>query len=257
MPADLCYLSLAHLTVGPAKEELHPPLWLALALAATGGVLPFLAGLWTGWRGKPWPHQGPCVLGGAAGVLVFLLIDFANLTASLGMGLGDVAFRLGLLGAVVAGAGLPAWLEARGLDRVVIWSAGIGLHALGEGLILGYNLHQGLGVVLRLGPLLSFALHKAAEGWTAGLLPAPTGRRRLATWCCGLVGAPALVGALAGYAGAPGTVANLAYAAGLGSVLWVLPHFLARPAGTARLKATAGLLLGLMAMYGVAALHEL
>ena len=94
------------------------------------------------------------------------------------------------------------------------------LHSLGEGVIMGYNLHQGLGVALHLFPLISFTLHKVGEGWVAGILPGSSDWMLMGA----LVSLPAFGGAAVGWLGGMSLISSFAYAAGAGVLAGTLPR---------------------------------
>lgn len=238
------WVTLAHGLGGHAGEPLAPAAAVALAL---GAALPPLAlGLWLARRlGSR--AADPLWRGAAGGALLFLFFDLLLLSANLGMGLSNPPVQLGLLALWCLGllapaawaGGAPAWG----------WAAGVGLHTLGEGLVMGYNLTLGLESALRFWPLLSFGLHKVAEGFTVGLLMRPRDRVWLLAAVAGL---PAAAGALLGTFGAPGLLGNFIYAAGAGALAWVLTRFLA-PGGR---RHAAGMAAGLVVLYLAGWLHE-
>jgi zinc transporter ZupT len=130
--------------------------------------------------------------------------------------------------------------------------------SLGEGVIMGYNLTQGLGVALQPLPILSFALHKVVEGTTAGLLARDSSWPALGLWLTAIAGLPGLVGLLVGFAGLPGSVSTIAYALGAGTLLFVLPKFLTSRSDRDWIwSQSLGVGLGFLFMYLAALLHEL
>ncbi len=235
---------LAHGLGGHAGEPLSAVAALGLAVAAA--LPPLALGLWLA-RSMAARAVDPLVRGMAGGALLFLFLDLALLSANLGMGLGNVPLQL----ALVAMFGLGLLGPARWAEQAPAWgwAVGVGLHTLGEGLVMGYNLSHGLESALRVLPLLSFVLHKVAEGWTMGLLMRPQDRLLPLALAAGL---PIAIGALLGTWKAPGLVGNFIYAAGTGALAWALTHFLA-PGG--RRHAT-GMVLGLVVLYLVGWLHE-
>lgn len=240
-------VSLAH-GVEAAADGQHIPLWTGLLLSLGASLGPFLLG-WYGGR-RPL-RQDEFLAGVAAGLLLYLFIDFFGLTGNLGMSLGNLALQGALLTIFVGAILLCARLEVVGsFAAASLWAAGIGLHALGEGIIMGYNLHQGWGMVLAPLPLLSFFGHKVAEGFTLGLLPG--GR----PWVLLALGAlPAVLGTGLGFLGLPGLVSNFAYAGGAGAVAWVVLLFL-RSTGNDHWRRALGLATGFAIMYLVGVLHE-
>jgi hypothetical protein len=115
-------LPLAHSVAPHAGETLAA--WQALLIAGAAGLLPFLAGLFVGDGSRRTEAAG----GLAAGFVLFLLLDFAALTGSLGMGVPNLPLRAGLLIAFLAGLLLPARTR---IPIAWVWVAGVALHSLG------------------------------------------------------------------------------------------------------------------------------
>lgn len=189
---------------------------------------------------KPTGREEVLLQGLAVGVLLFLFLDLMNLSANLGIGLTRFDLRLGLLLAFVLPLLGFARLEGREQPRdpladryrvALFWAAGIGFHSLGEGAIMGHDLALGFEESLSLFPLLSFALHKVAEGFTVGVLlggAAAAGRQfgqGLPVMLSAAMALPAAVGALLGYWQFAAAVTPYVYALGAGALIYVLPKF--------------------------------
>jgi ZIP family zinc transporter len=258
--------ALAH-DLGPSHAGGEVSLVLALMVGLGAAIFPLGLGTWLGTRWAGLAERGRAFLhGAAAGALVFLLMDFFNLTASLGMGMTQWGFRALLVASVLAGLLALTFLEGHAEPRAVqipdrtalLWAAGIGFHSLGEGIIMGHNMHQGFGVVFQALPVLSFGLHKMVEGGTAGLLLSRTGRLAELMGIVAVAGLPSLAGILIGFFGLPGSVGNVAYALGAGAVMFVLPKFLQGQGERDWVKTRAlGVGLGFTFMYLTGLLHEL
>lgn len=233
-------ITLAHGLLAETGEEAS--LTTVILLSAAAGLFPFVVGFWASekTRLREWAE------GFAAGILIYLMIDFFGLTGSLGMGLTNLLVRGGLLIGFTIGLVLPAWHR---LTPSWAWAVGVAMHSLGEGIIMGYNLHMGLGVALRFFPLLSFVLHKVAEGWVAGMLPGRGGAWKMSIF----VAIPAVLGAVGGSFGVPGLVSSLSYSVGVGVLIGTLPRLMT-DFKWSRAKAAA---VGMVIMYVVGGLHEL
>jgi zinc transporter ZupT len=103
-------------------------------------------------------------------------------------------------------------------------AAGIGVHALGEGMIVGNNLAGGVAIedLSTLAQGFSFALHKFLEGFTIAVFLTPKSRAKVAGICTILAGAPIILGILLGFFTYPAILANVLFAAGAGAVMFIM-----------------------------------
>jgi len=205
--------------------------WLQFLLALTVGLLVFL-GIDAFLEGVELGEGGPASLGG--GALVYLGAVLAYLTL----------------------AGVDALLERRGGggERVALLVAiGIGLHNLGEGLIIGSAYAVGslaLGAALVIG----FALHNTTEG-LAIVAPVAAGRPRFRRLLLlGLVaGAPVIAGAWIGASAFDASLAAFMFGLGVGAIARVVVQIApqVRDASGRFLHplAASGLVVGLALMY--------
>jgi ZIP family zinc transporter len=226
------------------------------------GIIPVAIGmLWLPWmRGldRRWIRF---LLALTVGLLVFLGIDAAleglELGASGAESLGGGALMwLGAALAYLVLAGVDSWLERRGGggERVALLVAiGIGLHNLGEGLVIGSAYAVGslaLGAALVVG----FAIHNTTEG-LAIVAPVAERRprvRRLAL--LGLIaGAPAILGAWIGASAFDASLAAFMFGLGVGAiarvVVQIAPQVRDRAGRLLHPLAAGGLIAGLALMY--------
>jgi zinc transporter ZupT len=142
---------------------------------------------------------------------------------------------------------------AGGMHLAVLIAIGIGLHNLGEGLLIGSAYAAG---ALALGAFLvvGFAIHNTTEGLA---IVAPLSRTRASLGRLaglGLIaGAPAVLGAWIGASLFNPSLVSLLFGAGIGAIVQVVVQIWPslRPAAGSRLDGTAfaGLLGGAVAMY--------
>jgi zinc transporter ZupT len=226
------------------------------------GIIPVAIGmLWLPWMRQLDRRWLQFLLALTIGLLVFLGIDAALEGLELG---GSGAESLGggalmWLGAALAYlvlAGVDSLLERRGGggERVALLVAiGIGLHNLGEGLVIGSAYAVGslaLGAALVVG----FAIHNTTEG-LAIVAPVAQGRpglRRLAL--LGLIaGAPAIAGAWIGASAFDPNLAAFMFGLGVGAIARVIvqiaPQVRDRAGRLLHPLAAAGLVAGLAVMY--------
>ncbi|KAA0273308.1 MAG: ZIP family metal transporter [Acidobacteria bacterium] len=233
------------------------------------GVIPVAIGmLWLPLVRRAGPGLVRGLLAFTVGLLAFLgadaLLEGLEIAAAGPQAFGGAA--LVLLGA--AGSYLlMAWIEAAMRDRrrrartagaggmhlALLIAVGIGLHNLGEGLLIGSAYAAG---ALALGAFLvvGFAIHNTTEGLA---IVAPLSRTRASPGRLaglGLVaGAPAVLGAWIGASLFDPSLVSLLFGAGIGAIVQVVVQIwpALRPAAGSRLDGTAfaGLLGGVAAMY--------
>ena len=228
--------TIAHeIPVAVATPAAGPSFYGLLALLGVYvGVLPIALGmLWLPWIRRVPARVLRVVMALTVGLLAFLAVD-ATLEGLELAGEGPQAFGgalLVLLGGAIAFlalTGVSAWLQDRrggartGARLAVLVALGIGLHNLGEGLLIGTAYATG---ALALGAFLvvGFALHNATEGLA---IVAPIAReapspRRLAALGL-LAGGPAVLGAWLGAAAPSPAVSALLFGAGAGAIVQVI-----------------------------------
>ncbi|HWT25454.1 MAG TPA: ZIP family metal transporter [Solirubrobacteraceae bacterium] len=198
------------------------------------GVIPIALGmLWLPWMRRVPPRVLRVVMGLTIGLLAVLAID-ATLEGLALAGEGSQAFggaALVLVGGAAAYlvlSGLGTWLDDRGARTrdgarlALLVAIGIGLHNLGEGLLIGTAYATG---ALALGAFLvvGFALHNTTEGLAivAPIAHARPRARHLAALGL-LAGAPAALGAWIGAAAPNAGVAALLFGVGAGAIVQVI-----------------------------------
>jgi len=227
--------TIAHeIPVAVATPAAGPSFYGLLALLGVYvGVIPIALGmLWLPWIRRVPPRVLRVVMAVTIGLLAFLAVD-ATLEGLELAGEGPQAFggvALVLLGAAAAFlvlTGIGAWLDDRGRTAAgarlaLLVAVGIGLHNLGEGLLIGTAYATG---ALALGAFLvvGFALHNATEGLA---IVAPIAReapslRRLAALGL-LAGGPAVLGAWLGAAAPTPAVSAVLFGAGAGAIAQVI-----------------------------------
>ena len=226
------------------------------------GIIPVAIGmLWLPWMRQLDRRWIQFLLALTVGLLVFLGIDAAleglELGASGAEALGGGALMwLGAALAYLVLAGVDGWLERRGGsgERVALLVAiGIGLHNLGEGLVIGSAYAVGslaLGAALVVG----FAIHNTTEG-LAIVAPVAKDRPRVARLALlGLIaGAPAIAGAWIGASAFDPNLAAFMFGLGVGAiarvVVQIAPQVRDRAGRLLHPLAATGLAAGLALMY--------
>ena len=240
-------------------------LWTFALLGIYVGVIPvFLGLLWLPFLrgiGRRWLDF---FLSLTVGLLVFLGTDAlveAMETSALVPGAfqGGALVLLGVLGAPLLLAALGRWRSREASSRTPLYVAsliaiGIGLHNLGEGLVIGTAYSTGeiaLGTFLVIG----FLLHNTTEGLgIVAPLASSTPRLRDLALLGAVAGVPTIAGAwIGGFTYSP-ILTTLFFAIGAGAIIQVIWElwklFARRPDGglTHPLNA-AGLLAGMLIMY--------
>ena len=226
------------------------------------GIIPIAVGmLWLPWMRQLDRRWLRFLLALTIGLLVFLGIDAAieglDLGASGAESLGGGALMwLGAALAYLALVAVDGLLDRRGsgLERVALLVAiGIGLHNLGEGLVIGSAYAIGslaLGAALVVG----FAIHNTTEG-IAIVAPVADQQQRVRRLAVlGLIaGAPAILGAWIGASAFDPNLAAFMFGVGVGAIARVIVQISPQVRdSTGRLLhplAAAGLAAGLGLMY--------
>jgi zinc transporter ZupT len=206
----------------------------ALVVGAAIGIIPLIIGFvpsfLVGGRWRGWPSfSAGTGLGFLSLFFTDLIDDSGGLGESLGFAFTPTQITLAALFFIGFAILIAAGREKSDLGSgpvliAYLVAVGIGLHAMGEGMIIGNNL-AGEAVVEDLSTLvqgLGFALHKFLEGFTIALFIIPKGRLRSAAICTILAGVPLILGIPLGFFTYPTILANFLFAAGAGAVLFMI-----------------------------------
>jgi hypothetical protein len=221
------------------------------------GVIPVAMGmLWLPWIRRMPPEWMRTIMALTVGLLAFLGID-ALLEGLDVAGQGAQAFGgaiLVLVGAAVAYLVLSAVQVSLGQKRVALLIAiGIGLHNLGEGVLIGSAYASG---ALALGAFLvvGFAIHNTTEGLAivAPLAGERAGVKKLAALGV-IAGAPAVLGAWIGAAAFNPSAGAFLFGLGVGAIAQVVvqlaPALRDAEGRTLNPRTVAGLLAGMTLMF--------
>lgn len=233
------------------------------------GILPVLMGmLLLPLLRRAGPAAVRVMLAVTVGLLAFLAVDGAAEGFELGDSTGGAfgGWTLVVLGAASAGlllTGIDRWLRAKrqsgsgrsgGWRLALLTALGIGLHNLGEGLLIGAAYAAGelaLGAALVVG----FALHNTTEG-VAIVAPLTKDQPALPRLVgLGLLaGAPVILGAVIGGAVSNAELSALLFGVGVGAIVHVivqiLPTVRERAGAALDPLAIGGIAGGVLLMYG-------
>jgi zinc transporter ZupT len=107
---------------------------------------------------------------------------------------------------------------------------GVGLHAFGEGMIMGNSLASQVPIeeMSSIFQGFSFSIHKFLEGFTVAVFFGPKPRLRTAGICTVLASLPYLAGIPLGLVTFPAILANYFFALGAGAVIFMIVQIAAR-----------------------------
>lgn len=244
--------------------QLTDPLFVVL-LTLGAALVPVYIGVGLVQAVDHWPRRQGWLLGSAGGILFASFFDLLKETAGLSTGTlrsandvaNIVAFSVALivLLAFQQYGARQGWI-ANGALLLYLWAIiGVGLHSLGEGVVIGYSFVTGV-TTLSVAQGLSFALHKLGEGFTIGVVAALGAVRSRHLAVSALAGGvPATLGAVLGLGALGGTAVTIAFAASVGATVYVLARLLMRE-GTSREQTILGVLVGFLYMYFAGVLHQ-
>ncbi len=244
-------------------------------IAIGSGWIPLLLGIMTyfgiknlrDWKGGD--HK--MTDGVSLGVIVFLIFDYLSLSGFLGiqdfsstntLSQNLVTFlMIAIVAIVFVGFVLFDDMEKSDMTLYMLWSIGLGFHSFSEGIIMGFNLQQGLAPALRFFPITSFLIHKYMEGFTLAALIL---KRKPVTpiQAIGLsiiAGITIIPGVYFGYAvsGAVGKFIAYFYAASFATVMFIIPKFFPVESQKNMLKYYMFFGLGFVILYIGSLIHEI
>ncbi len=242
-----------------------------LAVGIVVGVLPLLLGFVPSYLMSEWKPQWSSFSAGLAlGFLSLFLTDLIADSGGLGISAGlnftltqfglaasfFLGFTLLFLFSTTADAGSSG--SATPILIAYIVALGIGLHALGEGMIIGNNLAgqisiEDISTVLQ---GFSFVMHKFLEGFTVAVFFGPRPRIKSVMLCALFAGLPFLLGIPLGAFTYPAILANFFFAGGAGAVVYMMtqvPRFFQER--RYRYRRVLGFLLGFVIVYFASLIH--
>lgn len=211
----------------------------ALAIGAAIGIVPLLLGFLPAFlfgERHSWSHFSAGV---AIGFLFLFFTDLVDDSGSLGVssGLNITLDQVILATLFVLGFGLlmiySGKLFKAKTDSLTtsppfmlayLVALGIGLHAFGEGMIVGTSLASQVPVeeMSSIFQGISFSLHKFLEGFTVAVFFGPKPRLKTVGVCTVLASVPYLAGIPLGLFTFPAILANYFFALGAGAVIFMI-----------------------------------
>jgi zinc transporter ZupT len=237
----------------------------AISLGVVTGIVPILVGFTPSYlvdtKGVRWK---PFSAGLAVGFLSIFFTDLMDDAASLGVssGLPITQNQLVLASSFVFGFLAFTLLERKlssgkpssriGIDFLAyLVAAGIGLHSIGEGLIVGNSIASQVPIweLSSLFQGVSFSLHKFLEGFTITVFFKPQPSLRTGLVCMTLAGIPYLAGISLGLSTYTVNFANLFFALGAGSVIFMVIQLAPILKSTRVTYAAVGFIVGFVLVY--------
>lgn len=205
----------------------------------------------------------------ALGFLILFFTDLIDDSGGLGLssGLNVTATQVALASLFFLGfavffmASSTKHINYGGVGSIAIAyliALGMGLHAMGEGMIIGNNLANQVTIedFSTIIQGLSFAIHKFLEGFTIAVFFGQSPRIRTATVCTLLAGLPFLIGIPLGTLTYLSILANFLFAGGAGAAVFMmiqLPRFFQLKHD--RYRIVLGFLIGFILVYFASLIH--
>lgn len=254
---------LDRLTPSEQGISLASPL-IASVVTFAAATLPIYVGLFLPSLSRRWEGGRRAFLYGVGiGILFASFFDLAKETA--GISTSTLRSPLDFLNILSLAVGLLAFLalyrtkwmgQASSLLLLYLWALlGVGLHGVGEGIVIGYDFSTG-ATVLSIAQVGSFVLHKVGEGITIGIILMERGHLGRHAGLSGLVaGSPTFLGALAGVLGLSSYASTLFFAVSAGATIFMATKF-ASLAGGSSSRTIVGIFVAFLYMYISGVLHQ-
>lgn len=246
-------------------------IFLAPAVFVIVGVLPTYVGLFLlvliAKRGNE--GLGKFVASIAAGISFALFFDLVGNASGLGLNIGLRASgtQILLLSSFVIGLLLLFALDAKStkiesvpISLAYIIALGISFHSFAEGIVTGYDIRT-TGFPQEVSTMLqgiSFALHKAGEGFVIAAPFAKSMNLAKGVSAGAIASLPGILGALLGTFGIPGIVSSYFFALGAGAIIYTITKMI--PVAVSQrssIKTAIGIVIGYIFIYGAGIMHTI
>ncbi|MBM3897123.1 MAG: hypothetical protein FJ358_01150 [Thaumarchaeota archaeon] len=205
----------------------------------------------------------------ASGISFALFFDLVANASGLGL---NLAARVSITQVVLIGSFLVGLLALFGLDArtsnntsvppflISIIAIGIGFHSVAEGIVIGYDVRtagfsQDVATITQ---GLSFALHKAAEGFVIGSFLTKQSKLSIVIFAGAIAALPGVLGALLGSFGIPGIISSYFFAMGAGAAIYTLTKLIPTAISEKnKIVMAIGIALGYLFIYGAGLIHNI
>jgi len=205
----------------------------------------------------------------ASGISFALFFDLVSNASGLGL---NLASRVSItqvifIGSFIVGIFALFALDARASSDVsvptflvYIIALGVSFHSIAEGIVVGYDIRttgfsQDLATIMQ---GLSFALHKAAEGFVIGSFFTKQSKLSNVIFAGAIASLPGVLGALLGAFGIPGIVSSYLFAMGAGAAIYTITKLIpAAVSGKNNITIAMGIALGYLFIYGAGLIHNI
>ncbi|HKM50799.1 MAG TPA: hypothetical protein VJZ75_06445 [Candidatus Bathyarchaeia archaeon] len=207
-------------------------------IGLTVGIIPLLLGFLPSFYINDRKNWAKFSVGMALGFLSLFFTDLINDSGALGVssglpitlnqillaGLFFLSFSVFMMIAGRYSHGRGRSLYSGSILLAYLVAGGIGLHALGEGMIVGNSLasRTPIGELSSLIQGFSFSLHKFLEGFTVAIFFGRKPRIKRVIFCALLATVPYMIGIPLGLFPYPAILADFFFAAGAGAVLFMI-----------------------------------
>lgn len=205
----------------------------------------------------------------ASGIALALFFDLVSNASALGLSLGSrgsatqillvISFVVGLLALFLLDGKIGQSDQPIPTAILYVIALGTAFHSLAEGIVVGYDIRT-TGLSEELSTIVqgvSFALHKAGEGFVIASLFIRRINWRNIVVAGGLASFPGLLGALLGTFGIPGVVSSFMFAAGAGASIYIITKTIPVAVSKSNITMAVGIVLGYLFIYGAGIIHNL
>ena len=205
----------------------------------------------------------------ASGISFALFFDLVADASGLGL---NLASRVSITQAIFIASFLVGILLLFTLDArtsngvsvptflVYIISLGLGFHSIAEGIVIGYDIRttgfsDDVSTIVQ---GLSFALHKAAEGFVIGSFFTRQSKLSNGIFAGAIASLPGVLGASLGVFGIPGIVSSYLFAMGAGATIFMITKLIpVAVSGRSNITVAIGMALGYLFIYGAGLIHNI
>ena len=204
----------------------------------------------------------------ASGISFALFFDLVANASGLGL---NIASRASITQVVLIASFLVSLLALFALDTrtsndgsipsflAYVIALGIGFHSTAEGIVVGYDVRttgfsQDAATIMQ---GLSFALHKAAEGFVIGSFFTKQSKLSIGIFAGAIAALPGVLGALLGSFGVPGIASSYFFAMGAGAAIYIITKLI--PVAVSeknKIVIAIGIALGYLFIYGAGLIHN-
>ena len=204
----------------------------------------------------------------ASGIAFALFFDLVGNASGLGLSLKGSSTQVLLVISFVAGLLLLFALDAKigtsnspiPMSISYVIALGTAFHSIAEGIVVGYDIRT-TGLSEEISTIvqgISFALHKAGEGFVIGSLFIKRINWKNILGAGTLASLPGVLGAVLGAYGIPGVLSSFLFAMGAGASIYIIAKIIpAAVSSKSNIIMAIGIAIGYLFIYGAGIIHNL